>query len=85
MDLYDDVIKIVAPKKEKLAKAESEFAQTMAILEEKRGQLKKLEDALAELNEKLDEAVKQQTELQVRIWYLINLSFYSVYFYCFLK
>ncbi|XP_045466215.1 dynein axonemal heavy chain 7-like isoform X2 [Harmonia axyridis] len=64
MDLYDDVIKIVAPKKEKLAKAESEFAHTMGILDEKRNQLKKLEDALAELNEKLDEAVKQQTELQ---------------------
>ncbi|KAK9884326.1 hypothetical protein WA026_005276 [Henosepilachna vigintioctopunctata] len=64
MNLYDKVIKIVAPKKEKLQKAEAEFAQTMAILDQKRNELQNLEEALADLNEKLEEAIKKQTELQ---------------------
>lgn len=64
MDMYDKVNKIVAPKKAKLAAAEAEFATTMALLTEKRNQVKKLEEQLAILNEKLAEAVAKQTELQ---------------------
>lgn len=64
MDMYDKVNRIVAPKKAKLAAAELEFNNTMALLNEKRNQVMLLEQRLAELNGKLDEAVKQQTALQ---------------------
>ncbi|CAB3257079.1 unnamed protein product [Arctia plantaginis] len=56
MDMYDAVAKVVAPKKAKLDAAEREFAQTMAILEEKKATVAKLEAKLAELNEALEEA-----------------------------
>lgn len=39
MDMYDVVAKEVAPKKAKLEIAEREYAATMALLEEKRGQV----------------------------------------------
>lgn len=39
MDTYDRVAKVVAPKKEKLAQAESELSVQMDKLNEKRGQL----------------------------------------------
>lgn len=56
--------KIVAPKKAKLAAAELEFANTMALLTAKRNEVAKLEEQLRILNEKLEEAVKEQTRLQ---------------------
>ncbi|CAH1159888.1 unnamed protein product [Phaedon cochleariae] len=64
MDMYDKVNKIVAPKKAKLAAAELEFANTMAMLLAKRNEVEKLEAQLADLNEKLAEAEKKQKELQ---------------------
>merc|ERR1719440_2628883 len=39
MDIYDRVAKVVAPKKEKLAEAESEVADLMAQLQEKQREL----------------------------------------------
>lgn len=56
MDMYDAVAKVVAPKKAKLEAAEREFAETMAILEEKKALVARLEARLAELNEALEEA-----------------------------
>ncbi|KAM3963287.1 dynein heavy chain at 62B [Aphomia sociella] len=56
MDMYDAVAKVVAPKKAKLEAAEKEFAETMAILEEKKATVARLEAKLAELNEALEEA-----------------------------
>lgn len=47
-----------------MAAAEKEFADTMAILTEKRNEVVRLEEQLRILNEKLDEAVKEQTRLQ---------------------
>ncbi|KAJ8944984.1 hypothetical protein NQ318_010186 [Aromia moschata] len=64
MDMYDKINKVVAPKKAKLAAAELELANTMALLTEKRNQVKMLEEKLAYLNEKLEEAIAKQTELQ---------------------
>jgi len=40
LDIYDRVIKIVAPKKLKLAEAEAELDVQMSKLEEKRAELK---------------------------------------------
>ena len=42
MDIYDKVAKVVAPKQVKLAKAEEEYAANMAMLNEKRAQLKEV-------------------------------------------
>lgn len=42
MDIYDKVAKVVAPKKIKLAGAESELAVQMDKLNEKRAQLKEV-------------------------------------------
>lgn len=42
MEVYDRVIKIVAPKKAKLAEAEGELALQMDTLNEKRGQLQEV-------------------------------------------
>jgi dynein heavy chain len=42
MEVYDRVIKIVAPKKENLAKAEAELAVQMDRLNEKRAQLQEV-------------------------------------------
>ncbi|KAI4463384.1 dynein heavy chain family protein [Holotrichia oblita] len=64
MDMYDKVAKEVAPKKARLEIAEQEYAATMAILNEKKAQVQKLEEKLAYLNEMLDEANKKQKELQ---------------------
>lgn len=42
MEVYDRVIKIVAPKKAKLAEAEAELAGQMDNLNEKRAQLQEV-------------------------------------------
>lgn len=42
MEVYDRVIKIVAPKKARLEEAEAELAAQMETLNEKRGQLKEV-------------------------------------------
>lgn len=44
MDVYDRVAKVVAPKKLKLAEAESELAMQMEKLNEKRAQLQEVSD-----------------------------------------
>lgn len=43
MDIYDKVAKVVAPKKAKLAEAESELSVQMQKLDEKRAQLKEVQ------------------------------------------
>ncbi|CAB3257081.1 unnamed protein product [Arctia plantaginis] len=69
MDMYDAVAKVVAPKKAKLQAAEKEFAQTMAILDEKKATVAKLEAKLVELNQALEEAniKKKVLENEVRL------------------
>ena len=46
MDIYDKVAKVVAPKKIKLAEAESDLAIQMDKLNEKRAQLKEVKNSL---------------------------------------
>ncbi|XP_058067045.1 dynein axonemal heavy chain 12 [Anopheles bellator] len=64
MDLYDAVAKIVAPKKEKLKQAEKEYAETMAILNEKRLMAAALERRVAELNDNLEIANRKKQEVE---------------------
>ena len=46
IEVYDRVIKIVSPKKAKLAEAETELARQMDKLNEKRTQLQQVTDKL---------------------------------------
>lgn len=64
MDLYDNVAREVAPKKEKLAKAEAEYQATMEILTQKKNEVAQLEQKLADLNDHLAEAQAEQQRLQ---------------------
>ncbi|CAG9772248.1 unnamed protein product [Ceutorhynchus assimilis] len=67
MDMYDRVAKEVAPKKEKLNKAEREYAETMLILNEKKEEVVRIEVKLAQLKALLTEATKKQLKLQVEV------------------
>ena len=46
------VMQVVAPKKANLAEAQQSLATTMALLNEKRAELKEVEDRLASLDRK---------------------------------
>ncbi|XP_041984652.1 dynein axonemal heavy chain 12 [Aricia agestis] len=72
MDMYDAVAKVVAPKKAKLEAAEKEFAETMAILEEKKATVARLEAKLAELNEALEEANMKKKALEDEVQLCID-------------
>jgi dynein heavy chain len=67
MEIYDRVAKVVAPKKASLAIAEKSLKETMALLAEKQGELKEVQDRLASLNANFQAATdkKQQLEFQV--------------------
>ncbi|XP_013187525.2 dynein axonemal heavy chain 12 [Amyelois transitella] len=72
MDMYDAVAKVVAPKKAKLEAAEREFSETMAILEEKKATVARLEAKLAELNESLEEANIKKKALEDEVQLCID-------------
>ncbi|KAJ3342735.1 Dynein heavy chain 7, axonemal [Gonapodya sp. JEL0774] len=67
MEVYDRIAKVVAPKKEALAKAEEELGVTMQGLNEKRAALKAVEDRVAALEAKFQamKAKKEALENQV--------------------
>lgn len=67
MEVYDRVIKIVAPKKEKLATAEGELASQMETLNEKRAQLQEVTDKLQALNDELAAETKKKKDLEDQI------------------
>ncbi|CAG5048847.1 unnamed protein product [Parnassius apollo] len=75
MDMYDAVAKVVAPKKAKLEAAEKEFSETMAILEEKKATVARLEARLAELNEALEEANIKKKALEDEVQLCIDKLF----------
>lgn len=64
MEVYDRVIKIVAPKKERLAGAEAELAAQMDTLNEKRAQLQEVTDKLQALNDELAAESKKKKDLE---------------------
>ncbi|XP_077287714.1 dynein heavy chain at 62B [Arctopsyche grandis] len=72
MDMYDAVAKVVAPKKAKLQAAETEFAATMAILDEKKAMVARLEKKLADLNNALEEANLKKQQLEEEVELCIN-------------
>jgi len=67
LDMYDKVIKIVAPKKEKLEIANTEFKATMTILDEKRHEVRELQTKLDALKESLHQTVLNKEKLLVEV------------------
>ncbi|XP_071449339.1 dynein axonemal heavy chain 3-like [Hetaerina americana] len=67
MEVYDRVIKIVAPKQAKFKEAEAELAAQMATLEEKRAQLQKVTDKLQALNDEFAAMTKKKKDLEENI------------------
>ncbi|XP_034243583.1 dynein heavy chain 3, axonemal isoform X2 [Thrips palmi] len=67
MEVYDRVIKIVEPKKAKLAEAEAELAVQMETLNEKRAQLQEVIDKLQALNDDFATMTRRKKELEDNI------------------
>lgn len=63
LDIYDKVVKDVAPKKAKLEKANAEYEATMAILNEKRNEVKELQEKLDILKDRYDETMSNKEKL----------------------
>jgi dynein heavy chain len=67
MEIYDRVAKVIEPKKEALAKAESELAVTMKSLNDKRATLKAVEDKMAALENKFKEMTAKKEALEAQV------------------
>ncbi|XP_008419893.1 dynein heavy chain 3, axonemal isoform X1 [Poecilia reticulata] len=67
MEVYERVIKVVAPKRERLKLAENELAIQMDMLSVKRAELKKVEDRLQSLNDDLDAMINKKKDLEDNI------------------
>ena len=67
IEVYDRVIKIVAPKKAKLTEAEAELANQMDKLNEKRAQLQQVTDKLQALNDEFAAMTKKKKDLEDNI------------------
>lgn len=67
LDMYDKVIKVVAPKKEKLEIANAEYEATMAILDEKRNEVRQLQERLDSLKDRLEETVLNKEKLLAEV------------------
>ncbi|XP_078517697.1 dynein axonemal heavy chain 12 [Lissotriton helveticus] len=69
MEVYDRVAKVVAPKKARLAEAQQSLADTMALLDRKRAELKEVENRL----ESLKETFREKTDEKVRLEFQVDL------------
>ncbi|KAL0892691.1 hypothetical protein ABMA27_014410 [Loxostege sticticalis] len=67
MDVYDRVIKVVAPKKAALGEAEAELQMQMNTLNEKRAQLQGVLDKLQALNDEFAEMTRKKKGLEDEI------------------
>jgi len=67
MEIYDRVVKVVAPKKVKLAQAEATLAATMEKLQYKRAELKEIEDRLASLQQTFQNMVEEKNKLEFQV------------------
>ncbi|XP_053734095.1 dynein axonemal heavy chain 7 isoform X1 [Synchiropus splendidus] len=67
MDKYENVAKVVAPKKAKLQEAEGELAVAMESLQKKQAALKEVQDKLAKLQATLDANKAKKAELESQV------------------
>ena len=72
MDKFHIVNKVVEPKKQKLAQAESELAQANAHLKEKQDALQSVLDKVAALEAQLGQAQQEQQDLNDQVWILLH-------------
>lgn len=59
--------KIVAPKKASLAKAQESLATIMVLLDQKRSELKEVEDHLAALQKTFEEKTEEKAQLEIQV------------------
>jgi len=81
MEIYDRVAKLVAPKKIKLAEAMADLAETMAALDLKRRELKKIEDRLESLKQQFREKTDSKAILEQQVSMLSTMLNGFVYCY----
>ncbi|XP_034028529.1 dynein heavy chain 12, axonemal [Thalassophryne amazonica] len=67
MESYDRVAKVVAPKKAKLAEAETSLAATTALLEQKKAMLKECVDRVEDLQRTYKEMTEKQAQLEFAV------------------
>ena len=67
MEKYDQVAKVVAPKKAALAEAQAQLDVTMGELAKKEAELKAVEDELAELQRQFDAANRKKEDLEAQV------------------
>jgi dynein heavy chain, axonemal len=67
LDKYEVVAKVVGPKKESLAKAEGELATEMAKLQQKRAELKEVEDKMTALETSFKEMTAKKADLENQV------------------
>ncbi|XP_077070519.1 dynein axonemal heavy chain 12 [Siphateles boraxobius] len=67
MEVYDRMAKVVAPKKANLIVAQESLATTMALLNQKRAELKEVEDRLASLQKTLEEKTEEKAQLEFQV------------------
>ncbi|XP_078059400.1 dynein axonemal heavy chain 12 [Mustelus asterias] len=67
MEVYDRVAKVVAPKKARLNEAQRSLAQTMEILNQKRAELKEVEDHLADLKKTFQDKTEEKAQLEFQV------------------
>ncbi|XP_055958183.1 dynein axonemal heavy chain 3 [Patella vulgata] len=67
MDIYDSVIKVVAPKQKSLATAEGVLSEQMAKLHQTQAELKQVTDKLQTLNDHLAQKQTEKTNLEENI------------------
>nr|XP_033781609.1 dynein heavy chain 12, axonemal isoform X2 [Geotrypetes seraphini] len=67
MEVYDRVAKVVAPKKARLGEAQQSLAETMSLLNQKRSELKEVEDRLATLEHTFHEKTEEKVRLEFQV------------------
>ncbi|PWA31711.1 hypothetical protein CCH79_00006705 [Gambusia affinis] len=67
IEVYDRVAKVVAPKKQSLAEAQESLAVTVALLDQKRSELKEVEDRLASLQKTFEEKTEEKAQLEYQV------------------
>ncbi|XP_030590036.1 dynein heavy chain 12, axonemal [Archocentrus centrarchus] len=67
MEVYDRVAKVVAPKKANLVVAQESLAATMTLLNQKRAELKEVEDRLAVLQKTFEEETEEKAQLEFQV------------------
>lgn len=72
MEVYDRVIKVVAPKQKVLAEAEAALATQMEALNAKRALLQEVTQKLQSLNDEFAECMREKKELEDQIAYCMQ-------------